>query len=134
MPPSVDDVMAAIDSAARHVPDLRIVVSPDCSGNAWLVDPTTSTIYVEGTAHPHDWCSALLEALDALARHHAFAPPQGLRLVTQQRHTCDDRESLSQTGTYGGTSAGCSTPRAPCPGGTGRRRDDPGGRGGPRST
>lgn len=78
---SADDTMAAIDATAAHLPDLQVFVAQDCRGEAWLVDPRTCTVWVDGSSRPDVWSEALLDALDELCRIHSCPAPRGLRLV-----------------------------------------------------
>lgn len=89
-------VLSAIDRAASHLPDLRIVVVPDTRGHDWIT--ARSVIYLRDGLPPVEWARHLLDALDDLCRCHRVPNPRGLFLVPAPR---DDTEQAVRTGTGG---------------------------------
>lgn len=82
---TVSSVLRTIDSATRHLPGLHIIFAPHgCRGHAWIVDPDTMSVYIDGTATPERAAQYLTDALTALYRHlrrvHA-TPRRTLRLL-----------------------------------------------------
>lgn len=75
-PPTADGVMDAIGRAARHLPHLRVVVTPHCAGHPWVIDTKTCTVYVDGSVAPDMWSDQLADALGRLRVHHGIPEPR----------------------------------------------------------
>lgn len=85
---SVTGIMRAVDTAAAYLPDLTVIFVPDCDGAAWLADPHTDTVYIDGSVTPNRAGLAITDALDALCHARGVPAPlhtrRPLRLIHSQ--------------------------------------------------
>lgn len=82
---TVNDMMDLVHMAARTLPHLRVVITPDCDGEPWLVDPRTDTVYLDGDTTPTACNTALVDAVSALCQHRGIPYPwRRLRVVSTQ--------------------------------------------------
>jgi len=81
----VAGILRSVDTAAIYLPDLTVTFVPRCDGSAWLVDPDTCSVYVDGTTSCDQAADALIDALTALCNTHGVPTPldthRQLRLV-----------------------------------------------------
>lgn len=76
---TVQKVLDAIDETATRLPRLTVITA-DCHGVSWLVDPITDTIYISPRLPTARWGPCCLDALDTLCDYHDIARPGQARL------------------------------------------------------
>lgn len=63
---SARGIAQAIQHARERIPDLRVVIKPDCGDAAWLVDHCCGTVYLSALLPVQQVLPALEEALVVL--------------------------------------------------------------------
>jgi hypothetical protein len=87
---SVTGIMRAVDTAAAYLPDLTVIFVSHCDGAAWLADPTTDTVYIDGTTNPDRAGLAITDALDALCHARGVPAPLHTRRPLRLIHSSDE--------------------------------------------